>query len=218
MYESTTGAQPTTSDDAVPFQVYLEGNSIPFDVTTDEDLGPMMLGEQGPPQLFDPGIEVQESTIPDQIIFTPVPGDDPSIDVDATVYGGRVRETTIDVFLFSVHMEGTPAIGIYAFDGTHQVDLAWVPEVIAPGYARSSSFVFDEGESDVFWWGPLAPEVSVVSISVDGDLHAAVRPRARFVVVDMTGTPRWAPLQFVAYDARGNVIESVQAEAKDPSS
>lgn len=115
-------------------------------------------------------------------------------------------------------MEGTPAIGIYAFDGTHQVDLAWVPEVIAPGYARSSSFVFDEGESDVFWWGPLAPEVSVVSISVDGDLHAAVRPRARFVVVDMTGTPRWAPLQFVAYDARGNVIESVQAEAKDPSS
>lgn len=49
MYESTTGAQPTTSDDAVPFQVYLEGNSIPFDVTTDEDLGPMMLGEQGPP-------------------------------------------------------------------------------------------------------------------------------------------------------------------------
>ena len=212
-----------SSDGAVPFQVLLEGNSTPFDVTIDEALGPMMLGGQGPLPEFDPGIEIAEATIPGRISFLPLEPDFPSVDVASTVYAGRVPGSTIDVFLFSVYLDGgipaddgTPALAIYAFDGAHVAELSWVTKDIAPGYSRHSLWELDGGESDVFWWGPLAPDVSVVTISVDDNLYAAARPRARYVVFDMTGSERWASLRFVAYDANGSVIKSVYEPGGDP--
>lgn len=210
-------------DDSVPISVYLEGNSIPFDVTINRVLGRMMVGEQGPVPEFDPGIEIAESAIPDQLAFTPLRPDFPSVAVESTVYAGRVAGTTIDVFVFSMRAaggvpadNGTPVIAIYAFDGTHVAELSWVGQDIAPGYSRHSLWELGGGESDVFWWGPLPPEVSVVTISVDGDLHAAARPRARYVMCDMTGTPRWGSLLFVAHDAAGNVVTSVYEPGGEP--
>lgn len=211
------------SDDSVPFPVHLEGNSTPFDVTIKRAGHRMMVGEQGPLPEFDPGIDIAESTIPGQLDFTPLRPDFPSVAVESTVYAGRVPGTTIDVFVFSIRADGgiptddgTPAIAVYAFDGTHVAELSWVGQDIAPGYSRHSLWELGGGESDVFWWGPLPPEVSVVTISVDGDLHAAVRPRARYVVFDMTGTPRWGSLLFVAHDASGNVVKSVYEPGGEP--
>ena len=144
--------ESTLGDDSVPFPVYLEGNSDPVDVTINEALGHIMVGELGPLPEFDPGIEVAESTIPDQIGFTPLGPDFPSVEVESTVYAGRVAGTTIDVFVFSMRAaggipvdNGTPAIAIYAFDGTHVAGAVM-------GWTRHRTRIFETQPLGTGWW------------------------------------------------------------------
>ena len=206
---------------ADPFQVRLEGISSPFVVTVDESVGTMMVGELGPQPSFDPGIRVDAMTVPDQVRFEPVAtvDDHPElarIDVASTVYVGRVPGTSIDVFVFSTEPWDEPLVAVYAFEGSHHVELAYRRRRTAPGYSRMSRFDVNTKDSDVLWWGPLDPGASLVTLSAEGELLAAVRPRARFVMFDMTDTPRWAPLQLAAYDAQGAVIAQVDLEGQDP--
>jgi hypothetical protein len=185
----------------------------------------MMVGEQGPPPEFDLPIPIAESQVPSQLSFLSPTGFNElpelsDIDPASTVYAGRVPGTEVDAYVFSFpsnNFEGpADSIAVYIYSGDLFIDLSFVADDLAPGYSRNSRFRRGIGVADIFWWGPLDPNVSVAEIAIDGEPHAATRVRARYAVFDMSGTPRWAYTELTAFDSAGEVMQTVQIEALPP--
>lgn len=65
-----------------------------------------------------------------------------------------------------------------------------------------------EGHADLTVFGPLDPAVAVVVLEAEGRPVAAVRPRARFTLLDSLnlGVPWNAEVRLVGYGSTGNLI------------
>lgn len=213
-------------DGRVPFQVYLEGNPEPFTVTRNPEVGPMMLGELGPEPEFELSVPIGQSPLPGELRFDPPTVEDlpqlSSLDPASTIYAGQVPGSDVDVYLFSLRTETfegpADTVALYAYEAESDlfVDLSFVAEDLAPGYSRSSTRRPGVGEADLLWWGPLEPNVSVATVDVDGELHAAVRVRARYALFDMSGTRRWPDMKLTAFNPPGDPIHTVEIASEPP--
>jgi hypothetical protein len=209
------------SGEGASFEVAFEGSSLPFTVTSGR--GGLRIGELGPRPEFEVGLAVAESEVPTGIAFPALGHPDvpqlARVGADDAIYAGRVPGAAVDVFLFPLSspdvLDGEPGVGLSALRGPLDIELALVHEVYAPGYSRTSTEQAG-GDADICWWGPLDPTTSVVTIAVDGEPHSATRPRARFAVFDMTGTPRWAALELVGWGSDGAVLQSVSIASMPP--
>ena len=216
----------SSQERAVSRQVILAGNSLPFDVLDVTGADGLRIGQQGPLPRFELDLPITNPELPEIPRFqAPTIDSQPELAVVASsdvIYAGRILGTAVDVYLFSYKLAGwqdgedLDAIAVYvsAVDG-ELIDLSYVSEEVAPGFNRSS-LELEDFVADIFWWGPLKPEVAVATIAVNGEVLAATRTRARFATFDMTGTPRFPDIALAAYDGGGNVTDLVELPGIPP--
>lgn len=177
------------------------------------------------PTALPPGLRsVDEMVVPDELPFAGLPETVQypglsALPYSAITYVGRVAGSAVDIVVFPITVDGEERVGLYAFAGDLFVDLT-TSRLDEPGYLRS--IVFEQGHDpvDMFYWGPLSDEISVVTLAIDGELTGAIRPRAGIAAFSTAGVAQDAHLAAKAYDVIGRPVSAIEMQVptlEDPT-